>query len=262
MEAAHEHGILTAASLMVAGPAAGDAVARARRLPRLRVGLHLALVESPPLLPPQEIPDLVDTRGMLRTDLARLWLEIALRPAVQRQIRAEIAAQFAAFRATGLTLDHVNAHLHFHIHPAIAREMLAVGKDFGMKAVRVPIEPAAVLAAIERGPQWSPAWIMGPWARRLARNVRRAGLWAPDAVFGLAWSGAMTTARLAGLIANLPAGCSEIYLHPALRGGFSGSASGYRYADELAALLSPEAIAATRRCDIALGGYADFASAH
>ena len=41
VERAHTDGVLTHASLMVAGPAAADAVARARRLPGLRVGLHL-----------------------------------------------------------------------------------------------------------------------------------------------------------------------------------------------------------------------------
>ena len=41
VERAHTDGILTAASLMVGAPAARDAIARARSLPRLRVGLHL-----------------------------------------------------------------------------------------------------------------------------------------------------------------------------------------------------------------------------
>ena len=40
VEQAHREGILTAASLMVSAPAAADAVARARRLPSLRVGLQ------------------------------------------------------------------------------------------------------------------------------------------------------------------------------------------------------------------------------
>jgi len=53
-------------------------------------------------------------------------------------------------------------------------------------------------------------------------------------VFGLAWSGAMTGARLAGLIRYLPDGVSEIYMHPAT-GPYPGSAPGYRYGEELAA---------------------------
>jgi len=51
----HEQGILTAASLMVGAPAAADAVARARALPSLAVGLHLALVEARPALPPEQV---------------------------------------------------------------------------------------------------------------------------------------------------------------------------------------------------------------
>ena len=41
VEKAHIDGVLTAASLMVGAPAAFDAVERARRLPKLGVGLHL-----------------------------------------------------------------------------------------------------------------------------------------------------------------------------------------------------------------------------
>ncbi|MGH7190361.1 MAG: ChbG/HpnK family deacetylase, partial [Acetobacteraceae bacterium] len=57
VERAHTEGILGAASLMVGGAAAEDAVARARQLPELRVGLHLVLVEGPAVLPREEIPD-------------------------------------------------------------------------------------------------------------------------------------------------------------------------------------------------------------
>jgi hopanoid biosynthesis associated protein HpnK len=258
VEAAHKSGVLSAASLMVAGPAVTEAVARARRMPRLRVGLHLALVDGPALLSREQAPDLVDGDGRLRTDLARFGWEIAVRPAVRRQVRAEIKAQFKAFHATGLPLDHVNAHKHYHLHPVIAYEMLSVGQAYGMKGVRVPIEPSRILAAVEPGRKPSLAWIMAPWAGLLARKLSRAGLWSPDAVFGLAWSGQMTTARLAGVINRLPVGCSEIYLHPAVRGGFPLSAPEYRYADELAALMAPETVAAIRSGDIALGGYTDF----
>ncbi|HKB71821.1 MAG TPA: ChbG/HpnK family deacetylase, partial [Thermoanaerobaculia bacterium] len=41
---AHDRGILTAASLMVTGAAADEAVAIARARPALAVGLHLVLV--------------------------------------------------------------------------------------------------------------------------------------------------------------------------------------------------------------------------
>ena len=256
VETSHQHGILTAASLMVAGPAAQDAIARARRLPRLRVGLHIVLVEGSPMLPPERVPDLVDAWGHFRTDMARLGLAIATRRAVRHQIRAEIEAQFEAFRASGLALDHVNAHKHFHLHPMIASEIIAIGVRYGMRGLRVPREPASVLSVTEPQAARAPAWVTAPWAALLAWRARQAGLQVPDAVFGLAWSGAMTTARLLGLLQHLPEGRSEIYLHPATADDFPGHAPGYRYAGELAALTAPDVIATTR--DLRLGGYADF----
>jgi hopanoid biosynthesis associated protein HpnK len=189
--------------------------------------------------------------------MVRLGFDIFARPAVRRQIRAEIDAQFRAYQATGLALDHVNAHKHFQVHPTVAGEIIAAGVRYGAGGLRAPIEPGWVLAKVELGPRQLATAVVAPWARLLARRARRAGLRAPGAVFGLAWSGAMTASRLAGLIRNLPPGSSEIYLHPATRGGFGGHAPGYRYAEELAALLAPTTVTAARDAGIKLGGYAD-----
>ena len=60
VEEAHRRGILSAASLMVGGPAAADAIKRARALPNLRVGLHVVLVNDDPISPSAQIPALVD----------------------------------------------------------------------------------------------------------------------------------------------------------------------------------------------------------
>jgi hopanoid biosynthesis associated protein HpnK len=241
---------------MVAGAAASDAVARARRLPKLRTGLHVVLVEGTPQLPPEQLPDLVDGAGQFRTDMAKLGFDIFTKPAARAQLAAEVEAQFAAYAATGLPLDHVNAHKHFHLHPTIAGTIIAVGRRYGMTAMRVPVEPRKVISQIERTPAGL-SWLTGPYAALLGRAARGAGLKTPDAVFGLAWSGAMTAARVEGVLQRLPEGLSEIYAHPATAGGFAGHAPGYRYADELAALTAPEVIAAARRGDIALGGYSD-----
>jgi chitin disaccharide deacetylase len=99
--------------------------------------------------------------------------------------------------------------------------------------------------------------LMVPLALALRQRLRAAGLVHADRVFGLRWSGHMTRARLAGLIRNLPHGLSEIYLHPAT-GAYAGSAPGYGYREELAALVSPEVLAACRDPSLSLGGYGDF----
>lgn len=255
---AHTDGILTAASLMVAGDAAADAVARAKAMPALGVGLHIVLVEDRPILPPERIPDLVDAEGFFRADMAWLGAEIFFRPSVRAQVRMEIAAQFKAFAVTGLPLDHVNAHKHFHLHPTIASLILEIGARYGLAAARAPIEPLEVISAIERTKPTLTGRLTSLYARSVARRFRKARIAVPDQVFGIAWSGAMTRDRLAALIAALPAGLSEIYMHPAT-GPYSGSAPGYRYHDELTALTDPAIRIETAAQCIALGTFADFA---
>ena len=259
VERAHRDGILSAASLMVAGPAAADAVRRAKAMPSLRVGLHLVLVEGKPVLPAAAVPDLVDRNGNFRTDMARAGAAMFFLRSVRAQLAAEIEAQFAAFEATGLKLDHVNAHKHFHLHPTIASLLVKIGKAYGVKGARVPLEPQAVLGRIEDHKASGVVALTAPFARALRSRLRRAGIAAPDQVFGLAWSGAMTPARLAGLIAHLPEGLSEIYMHPAT-GPYPGSAPGYQYAAELAALTDPALAASLTVAGIKTGGFADFSS--
>jgi hopanoid biosynthesis associated protein HpnK len=241
VERAHREGVLSAASLMVAGAAAEQAVALARRMPELRVGLHLTLLDGMPASAPRDIPDLVDRHGRLRDDIVGLAFAL-LKPAARRQLRREIAAQFSAFRKTGLALDHVNAHRHFHVHPLVAGEVIAACREHGVTALRAPCEPASVVARI--GGARPAAGIIAPWAVLLRRRARRARLTVPDAVFGLRWSGAMTAARISALLAQLPPGLVEIYTHPAVSDTFAGHAPGYRYREELAALTDPAVIAA------------------
>jgi hopanoid biosynthesis associated protein HpnK len=257
VERAHRNGILSAASLMVAGAAAGDAVTRAKTMPELRVGLHLVLVEGRPILPRDAVPDLVDATGHFRTDMARAGAAMFFFPKVRAQLAAEIEAQFAAFEATGLRLDHVNAHKHFHLHPTIASLIVKIGKAHRVTGARVPLEPQDVLGKIEPHKASGVVALTAPFARALRGRFRRAGITAPDAVFGLAWSGAMTGKRLAGLIEHLPEGLSEIYAHPAT-GPYPGSAPGYQYAGELAALTDPAVAAALAAKGIKTGGFSDF----
>ncbi len=251
VEQAHREGILTVTSLMVTGAAAADAVARARANPTLGVGLHVALAETPPALPPSQIPDLVDERGAFRIESLPVALALVARPAVRRQLEAEIDAQFELFAATDLPLDHVNSHKHMHLHPVIGATLLKVGLRHGMKALRAPVEERALLAEPVGGFD-----IAKPFARRVQRSARAAGMKVPDRTFGLAWSGAMTPARLQSVLGTLPEGVSEIYLHPAT-GPYPLSAPGYQYEAELTALIDPAARAIVAERHITLARFAD-----
>ena len=242
---------------MVGGTAAADAVARAHRLPELRVGLHLNLTEGHPVLPAVEVPQLVRDDGEFDRNMARAGLRYAVFPSVRCQLVSEIRAQFEVFRATGLALDHVNAHEHMHLHPYVAGLIIEIGRDYGMKAVRVPAEPVAVLRkAFPEERYRTPLY--RPWVVALQRRLRRAGLHTNDHVFGLAWSGGMVEDRILGLIPHLPDGVSEIYFHPATRRTpLVGAAPSYRHQDELAALLSPLVRNRIAESGIGLVSYSD-----
>ena len=92
-------------------------------------------------------------------------------------------------------------------------------------------------------------------ARLLQRRMRRAGLLVPDQVIGLAWTGAFDASRMRAAIRDLPQGLTEIYTHPATADAYPGSAPGYRYRDELAALLDADAKALLERKDIDHGHF-------
>ncbi len=200
---------------MVAGPAAADAVARARRLPGLQVGLHLVLVEGDSVLGHQALPHITGADGRFGANQAALGVKYFFSPQARRELDAEIRAQFAAFRATGLALHHVDAHKHMHLHPTVAAKLLAIGQEFGVARVRVPREPPSVLVACGYQPRWGD-YALHLWSSVLRAQVRQAGLACDDQVFGIAWSGQMTEARVRRLLDHLPPGQSEIYFHPAL----------------------------------------------
>jgi len=236
VERAHREGVLTSASLMVAGAAAADAVRRARAMPSLRVGLHLVVIEGPAVLPAREIPALV--RPLFPPDQFRLGLRYALHPAARRQLAAEIRAQFAAFTATGLPLDHADAHRHMHLHPTVGRLLVDIGREYGLRAIRVPAEPPSILAICGEHPSLG-GRAMHAWTALLRRQARRAGMATNDHVFGIAWSGHMTASRLLRLASCLPDGVSEIYCHPASRRDalLTALMPDYEHEAELAALL-------------------------
>lgn len=251
VEIAHRDGVLGGASLMVSGAAADDAVERARRLPRLKVGLHLALVDARPVLDPRDIPDLVDARGRFRDGMFGAGVRFFFLPRVRRQLAAEIRAQFEAFRRTGLTLDHVNAHKHMHLHPTVLGLMLLIGREYGLRAVRLPYEPLRTARCVCPG-QWAmrAGWaaFLAPWMVLLRARLRRADVRCNRFVFGLSTSGSMDEDAVLRILGCLPPGVCEIYFHPATATGRESGLpmSEARHIAEFKALTSPRVRAALR----------------
>jgi hopanoid biosynthesis associated protein HpnK len=263
VEQASLAGVLTAASLMVAAPAAEDAIRRARRLPNLRTGLHLVLADGRAMLAPDLIPGLADGAGRMDSRMFVKGVRFFLFRGIRRQLEAEIRAQFCAYGRTGLALDHVNVHKHFHLHPTILEMLLRIGRDFGMPAVRVPHEPLWFAACNGTAFSCANTALLAPWVAHMKRRLRMAQIAYNDRVFGIAASGAMDEGKILAILARLPPGATEIYLHPAVQSGVSiaTSMSQYRHADELAALLSPAVRAAIAAGGFSRGGYSDLVHA-
>lgn len=257
IEQAHQCGVLTTTSLLIGSPFAKDAIVRARRNPRLRVGLHVAVCDGTPVLAPSEIHDLVDGHGKLRSPV-RAAVGFFLRTRVREQLRREMCAQFEAFRATGLVLDHFNGHNNMQLHPVVMPILLSVASEYGARAIRLPVEPlrtslraARWTGALGAGTQRRPrvaAWLrfiewlgMRPWGAFAKRCYQRAGFAVNDYVFGIYDCGGMDLDMFLGVVRNLPEGVSEIHCHPATRrcAEIDGTMPDYQHEQELAALTSP-----------------------
>jgi hopanoid biosynthesis associated protein HpnK len=246
VERAHLHGILSTASLMVAAPETADAVERARRLPKLRVGLHVVLVNGRPALPPERVPDLVDSRGRFAANLFAAGVRYFFKPGVRRQLEDEIREQFALFAQTGLQLDHANAQNHMHVHPTILSLIVKVGRESGLRAIRIPNEPfgpAWRATHTHFGSRFAQSVFLSPWLAMMKRRVRAGGFAANDYVFGMIDTGHMDARRLREFIAALPSGISEIYSHPATAAWAQADPPDADYAGEFAALIDPAVIA-------------------
>jgi hopanoid biosynthesis associated protein HpnK len=213
---AYREGILTSASLMVNGVAAAEAVALAREHPGLGVGLHLTLVRGQPSLPAGELVGWVDARGQLPVRPVLAGFRCFFRRPSQLAVEREVAAQFARFRSTGLALDHVDGHLHFHLHPRVVRLLLRRSGEWGIRAMRLTRDPLWLnlrLSGGRYGYRLTHALAFGWLARWIAPQFRARAIVHTDRVFGLLQDGRVDAGYVERLVSRLPPGDSELYAH-------------------------------------------------
>ena len=247
---AHRDGILTTASLMMNEPACDEAAALARENPRLGVGLHLTLLMGHAALPPSQIPGLVNDRGEFSNAPAATGARYFFRRELREQLRAEIHAQFTRFRATGLKLDHVNGHLHMHLHPVVFRILMEDAAELGITHLRWTRDPFWLNARLAFG-RWFYRLghallfnLLSARARKplLARRIKHTSV-----VFGLLQNEFVDEDYLLKLLPQLPAGDAELYSHPSLD----------EFRNELDALTSPRVKALIQSEGIQLIRYQD-----
>ena len=206
---AHRKGILTTASLMVNEPSCAEAVALAKESPRLGVGLHLTLLMGHSALPPEKIPGLVNARGEFSNSPVGVGMGYFFKRGLREQLRAEIHAQFKRFRTTGLTLDHVNGHLHMHLHPVVFGILMEDAAQLGLTHLRLTREPFWMdvpLAAGNRLYRASHAMIYFFLSWAAQARLRARGIRHTQRVFGLLQNVRVDEAYVAKLLPLLPPG--------------------------------------------------------
>jgi chitin disaccharide deacetylase len=247
---AHTSGILTAASLMVNEPSFAEAVEMARAQPALGVGLHLSLVCGRSALPRMKIPGLVNDVQEFPDSAVRVGLRYFARRGLRAQLREEMAAQFDRFHSTGLPLDHVNGHLHLHLHPVVFDLLMEHAGDWGIQRMRLTREPFW-LDSRRAGGRWayraSHAAIFHLLSRRSERKMEQREIRRTARVFGLLQDGRVNEGYVLKLLGGLPEGDSELYSHPSLD----------QFKHELDALVSPRVRTVVQQLGIALVRYQD-----
>jgi hopanoid biosynthesis associated protein HpnK len=245
---AHREGVLTSATLMANGDAFDDAVSRAKQCVSLGVGCHLVLIGGRAVAPPDEIPSLAGPAGLLPDSLpsfvARLSAGLIRVVDVEREFRAQIQK----IRSAGIEPTHLDSHKHTHAHPRVMGALCRVANELGVARVRKPFENLRDSwdSWRQRGPfiskQFGAAAAARLAAPRFDTLARRHGLRTPDNFLGLASTGQIGAAALIRLVAELPAGRTEIMLHPGVYDAelaATGSRLGRERQLELDALLDP-----------------------
>lgn len=247
---AHREGILTSASLMVNEPGCAEAVSLARENPRLGVGLHLTLLCGRSALAPEQIPGLVNSRGEFSARPVAVGFRYFARRDLRARLRQEIRAQFAKFRATGLPLDHLNGHLHLHLHPVVFRLLMEDAEHLGIRHLRLTRDRFWMNARLARG-RWAyrvaHALIYAILSRRARGPLAQRGIRHTRNVFGLLQDSHVDEAYVLNLLPRLPAGDSELYSHPSLD----------NFKPEFDALISPRVRAQIQQLGIELIRYQD-----
>jgi hopanoid biosynthesis associated protein HpnK len=247
---AHRDGILTSASVMVNEPACDEAVKLAKENPKLGVGLHITLLMGHSALPAGKIPGLVNNRGEFSDSPVSTGMKYFFDSSLREQLRAEIRAQFEKFRATGLPLDHVNGHLHFHLHPVVFKILMEDSDTLGISHLRLTRDCFSRSRRTSHGHllyRISNAAIFEMLSSRARRPLEQKKIRHARITFGLLQNARVDEEYILKLLPELPPGDSELYSHPSLG----------EFKHEFDALVSPRVRELVNKLGIELIRYQD-----
>jgi predicted glycoside hydrolase/deacetylase ChbG (UPF0249 family) len=216
---AFREGIVTSASLMANMTAFQHALDHVvYQNPGLGIGIHLCLTSGKPVLPPEQVPLLVDRQGHFCHGFLGLFRLLRGRRGREAatQIAAELDAQARQFDLCGIDVDHVDGHHHLQMIPGIFEIAAAIA-----------IQRHAALRISDEHFRGSRRWLRGLTngglikkiiLSRLSQQARRQpfDLVYADHYHGVLETGRITTRILWEILRSLPDGVTEINCHPGL----------------------------------------------
>ncbi len=249
---AHRDGIVTSTSALAVAPAFRESMTLLAAAPSLGVGVHLCAVgEDPPICPARSIPSLIDSRGFFPPNFAAFLLR-AIRGAIRLDdLERELSAQVEAVLECTGSVTHLDSHQHLHLWPGFSEVALRIASRYGIRAIRVPRTSGRRLAGVA----------VAPLGLRLAARSRRAGVRFPAAAAGFDEAGKMTLPTLLATLERLAktgAESVEVGTHPGDEDDAARSRYrwGYRWGEELEALVDPRSRAAVEGLGFTLGSFA------
>jgi hopanoid biosynthesis associated protein HpnK len=216
---AHQHGVVTSATLMANGAALPDAVHLSQSVPRLGVGCHVVLVDGTPVSDASQVRSLLGDHGDAHfgSSLVSFALRCKRRKLVAGEIEIEATAQIRKLQSAGVVISHLDTHKHTHMFPEVFLPVIRAAQACGVRAIRNPQGPAFI-GQIARRPalwkRWAQVRILSFVAVGFRRAVMDAGMVTTDGTLGIVATGAMDEQILVETIAHIPDGTWELVCHP------------------------------------------------
>ena len=248
-----DRGILRSASLLAGGAFAEDAARVALERPALGVGIHLALTQVRPVLPPSKIPALMSGRDLFPAGPREIVARLIGGKIPQSEILAEFSAQMDKALDLGLRITHLDSHQHLHLLPKVRDAFMEIARKYKIAKMRLPRLGGPVRSYGE----WLKAVAIAAHSRLYARTFD--GMIYSGKFWGLAASGDMNRERLLSILRALGPGTHELMTHPA---AFDQSMHDswhwdYHWEDELSALTDPNVLALVKSRSITLANFID-----